>query len=459
MELTPQQIVAELDKYIVGQAAGKRAVAIALRNRFRRDQLSPELQAEVSPKNILLIGPTGVGKTEIARRLAKLVNAPFVKVEATKYTEVGYVGRDVEAMVRDLVEVAVRMVQAEHAEQVQERAEAAARERLLDLLGPQEKKATIRTPLEALFGSGEDASNRPQEKTDVHEVRVMVARQLDAGDLEQQQIELEVEDTSPSGGAPWGGPGGEELGLHLGEMLGSLLPKKKHRRKVTVVQARRILVAEEARKLVDMDAVVTEAIARAENSGIIFLDEVDKIAGSGHGNGPDISREGVQRDILPLVEGTTVQTKHGPVSTQHVLFIAAGAFHVSKPSDLIPELQGRFPIRVELEALSEADFARILVQPEHALTKQVQALLAVDGVQLEFTDDGIAEIARMAAEVNRGTENIGARRLHTILERLLEELSFQAPEQAAGLVRIDASYVQQRLAGLVRDHDVSRYIL
>jgi ATP-dependent HslUV protease ATP-binding subunit HslU len=456
MDLTPRQIVAELDKYIVGQAQAKRAVAIALRNRYRRDRLAPELQAEVSPKNILLIGPTGVGKTELARRLARLVGAPFVKVEATKYTEVGYVGRDVESMVRDLVEVAVRMVQAERTEQVQQRAAVAARERLIDLLAPKEEKRSIRSPLEALFGPGEPAAERPQEKADVQEKRSRVAAQLDGGELEQQQIEIEVEDTTPPN-APWGGPG-EEMGLHLGEMLGSLLPKRKHRRKVSVAQARKILIAEEARKLIDMDEVVAEAIARAENHGIIFLDEIDKIAGSGR-QGPDISREGVQRDILPLVEGSTVSTKHGPVSTQHMLFIAAGAFHVSKPSDLIPELQGRFPIRVELEPLTEDDFARILVEPEHALLKQYQALLAVDGVTLEFTDDAIREIARMAARVNQATENIGARRLHTILERLLEELSFESPGESPQTVVIDGPYVRQRLEGLVQDHDVSRYIL
>ncbi len=463
-DLTPAQIVTELDRYIVGQAAAKRAVAIALRNRWRRAQLPADLLQEVTPKNILMIGPTGVGKTEIARRLARLVAAPFIKVEATKYTEVGYVGRDVESMVRDLVETAVRMVKTEMTETVQSRAESAANERLLDLVCPlPERTPPAKNPLEALFGGGSRQEESPREFEERYreaEVRRRdLARRLAAGELEEMMVEVELEDQSQPMFEMLGGQNMEEVGQNLQEMLGSFLPRRKRRRKATVAQARRLLMQEEAGKLIDMDAVTAEAVHRAETMGIIFIDEIDKIAGREGTHGPDVSREGVQRDILPIVEGSTIQTKYGPVRTDHVLFIAAGAFHLSKPSDLIPELQGRLPIRVELESLTEADFVRILTEPQNALVKQYRALLATDGVTLEFTADGIAAIARMAALVNRQTQNIGARRLYTILERLLEDVAFDAPGIARGNVVVDREYVESRLASIVGDDEVSRFIL
>lgn len=462
-ELTPRQIVEELDKYIVGQQAAKRAVAVALRNRYRRRRLPEDLRAEIMPRNILMIGPTGVGKTEIARRLARLVNAPFIKVEATKFTEVGYVGRDVEGMVRDLVEEAIRMVKRERLGEVQDRARRAAEERLLDILAPMpRRRPQARNPLEALFGQfnptpaePEDPEAQDQRRRRREEVRA----QLAAGQLEDQTVEIEVDDRTPPMLDVFTGAGMEEMSINLQDMFGGMLPRRRKRRRCTVREAREILAQEEAQKLIDMDQVHAEAVARAEQDGIIFLDEIDKVAGRESGRGPDVSREGVQRDILPIVEGSTVMTKYGPVKTDHILFIAAGAFHVSKPSDLIPELQGRFPIRVELDALTREDFRRILHEPESALVKQYVALLSTEGVELSFTDDGLDEIAEIAWRVNEQTENIGARRLQTIMERLLEDISFRAPEEVSGRVAIDAGYVRRRLQDIIDDTDLSRYIL
>jgi len=464
-ELRPTQIVAELDKYIVGQEEAKRTVAIALRNRYRRAQLPPELRDEIIPKNILMIGPTGVGKTEIARRLAKLVNAPLVKVEATKFTEVGYVGRDVDAMIRDLVETAIRMVKNERMAEVQAKAGVLAEERLLGLLAPlPERRNSAVNPLGLLFGVKED-HEQPEEEgysARVSEVKARRARlkeQLAAGELEDQLVEIEVEDNAPPMLEIFSGAGVEEMGINLQEVLGNMFPKKRKKRRVTVENARRILTQEEAQKLIDMDEVVATAVQRAEQSGIVFIDEIDKIAGREGGAGPDVSREGVQRDILPIIEGSTVMTKYGPVKTDHILFIAAGAFHVAKPSDLIPELQGRFPLRVELKSLSEEDFRRILTQPENALIKQYTALLATEGIKVKFSADAIGGIAKTATLVNEETENIGARRLHTILEKVLEDLSFRAGEDVTGEVVIDAAYVRRQLESIVKNRDLSRYIL
>jgi len=463
-ELTPQRIVAELDKYIVGQDLAKRSVAVALRNRYRRRLLEDDLQEEILPKNILMMGPTGVGKTEIARRLARLVNAPFIKVEATKFTEVGYVGRDVDAMIRDLLETAVRMVKTERVKEVEQKAIEAARRRLLDLLAPMPtRRKPPRNPLEALF-SAESDEEEPDEAyaarlEDRRSRREAVRKQLDAGELEEQVVEIEIEDQNLPVVEIFSGAGVEEMGINFQDVLGGMLPKKKKKRRVTVREARDLLQQEEAQKLIDMDQVVRDAIVRTEQSGIVFIDEFDKIAGERSGHGPDVSREGVQRDILPIVEGSTVMTKHGPVKTDHILFIAAGAFHTAKPSDLVPELQGRFPIRVELDPLSQGDFRRILVEPRNSLTKQYCELLRTDGVELIFQQDGLDEIARIAQEVNENTENIGARRLHTVLEKLLEDVSFSAPESETGRVTIDSSYVRQKLADIVRDRDLSRYIL
>lgn len=458
-ELTPRKIVEELDKYIVGQRAAKRAVAVALRNRMRRAKLAPELQAEVTPKNILMIGPTGVGKTEIARRLSKLVAAPFIKVEATKFTEVGYVGRDVESMVRDLVETAIRMVKAEHAERVSSQAEEHANERIVATLvpDPSAKKST-KNPLEMFFGGVSGTQNaEPQMSENVRSERKRMLHQLELGELEDRLIEVEVEEQASPMLSLMPGMGPESMG-NLQEMLGNLLPKQTRKRRMTVREARRVLTQEEAQKLMDLDAVTSEAVHRAENQGIIFLDEMDKIAGREQ-NARDVSREGVQRDILPIVEGSTVVTKYGPVQTDHMLFIGAGAFHMAKPSDLIPELQGRFPIRVELESLTAEDFVRILKEPQHALLKQYTALLETEGIRVRFTDDAIARIAEMSAQVNRDTEDIGARRLHTVVEKVLEDLSFEAPEVRLEEVVITPQYVDEKLQSIVVDRDLSKFIL
>lgn len=461
--LTPKQIVHELDRYIVGQKKAKKSVAIALRNRYRRNLVDESMRDEIVPKNILMIGPTGVGKTEIARRLAKLVGAPFIKVEATKFTEVGYVGRDVESMVRDLVETAVRMVKTERMEKVKDRAEKLANERLVSLLAPSPTRAkTQRNPLEMLFGgqNKEETEETTTPDPNLASKRAQVAEQLSDGKLENDHVEIEVEDAGPSMLDMLGGQGNEQAGMNMQEMFGSLLPKKTKRRKLLVKEARKVLTQEEAQKLIDMDDVIQESINRAEQSGIIFIDEIDKIASNNRGgSGPDISREGVQRDILPIVEGSTVVTKYGPVKTDYVLFIGAGAFHIAKPSDLIPELQGRFPIRVELSDLTLEDFVSILTEPKNALTKQYTALLQTEGITVEFAEEAIHEIARIAVEVNQQTENIGARRLHTILEKLLEDLSFEAPEITLESLVINPAYVREKLSSIVQNRDLSQYIL
>lgn len=460
--LTPRQIVAELDKYIVGQKLAKRSVAIALRNRYRRSRLDEAIRDEIVPKNILMIGPTGVGKTEIARRLAKLVNAPFVKVEATKFTEVGYVGRDVESMVRDLVETAIRMVKSERTEQVRDKAEHLANERIVSLLVPSPNKSKgQKNPFEMLFGGNQPAKEETEAEVDpgIAERRKQVKERLDAGLLENELIEIEVEDNAPSMLDMLSGQGMEGMGINMQEMFGQLLPKRTKKRKLPIREARKVLVQEEANKLIDMDDVIAESVTRAEQSGIIFIDEIDKIASPSRGSGPDVSREGVQRDILPIVEGSTVMTKYGPVKTDYILFVAAGAFHIAKPSDLIPELQGRFPIRVELTTLSLDDFVSILKEPKNALTKQYSALLETEGIKVDFSDAAIYELASIAAEVNRNTENIGARRLHTILEKLLEDLSFEAPDITLDQITITPEYVREKLASIAQNRDLSQYIL
>lgn len=457
--LTPREIVSELDRYIVGQKEAKRAVAIALRNRWRRKQVDSALRDEIAPKNIVMIGPTGVGKTEIARRLAKLARAPFVKVEASKYTEVGYVGRDVESMVRDLVEVSIKLVRDEEVARVKERASQVAEERLLDLLAPQiaaeaAQRVTYVTPPP---GEGQPPAPPPVDREELR-------RRLQAGEFDDRFVELEVAEAPQIPMMQIFGPQGmEEMGLQLGEMLGNLpgpFGKRRRRKKMKVPEARENLEQQEAGRMIDMDRVKSEGLRRAEESGIIFIDEIDKVAGKQGGHGPDVSREGVQRDLLPIVEGSTVATKYGTVRTDHILFIAAGAFHVAKPSDLIPELQGRFPIRVELEPLRRDDFVRILSEPQNSLIKQYTALLATEGIELSFSDEAIEEIARIAQLVNERSENIGARRLHTVMERLLDEVSFEASELPPGhKIRVDPAYVRQRLQSIAESEDLSNYIL
>jgi ATP-dependent HslUV protease ATP-binding subunit HslU len=461
--LTPRQIVEKLDQFIVGQKEAKKAVAIALRNRYRRSLLDEKLRDEVVPKNILMIGPTGVGKTEIARRLAKLVGAPFVKVEATKFTEVGYVGRDVESMVRDLVETSVRLVKERKMNEVKDRAEQQANKRLVELLVPGKQKQTMKNPLELLFGgvqTSQQDTNQTYEDEHIEQKRRQVAWQLANGQLEDEMVTIEVEEQQPMFFDFLQGAGIEQMGMNMQDALSSLIPKRRKKRKLKVSEARKVLTNEEAQKLIDMDEVTQEAIRLAEQSGIIFIDEIDKIARSGQAaSSADVSREGVQRDILPIVEGSTVMTKYGPVKTDHILFIAAGAFHMAKPSDLIPELQGRFPIRVELTKLSVDDFVKILVEPDNALIKQYKALLATEGINLEFSDDAIRKIAEVAFEVNQTTDNIGARRLHTIMEKLLEDLLFEAPDITLDKVVITPQYVEQKLGNIVKNKDLSEFIL
>jgi len=449
-ELTPRQIVTELDKHVVGQAAAKRSVAVALRNRIRRQKLSQELAEEILPKNIIMIGPTGVGKTEIARRLARLANSPFLKVEASRFTEVGYVGRDVESMIRDLVEISIDMVREEKLEEVAEKAEQNAEERLLDLLLP---------PLPPPRGDKPGAEEEERQREQYQRTREKLRAQLREGKLDDRQVEVDTRERSFPAFEIISSQGIEEMDINIKDMLPGLFGQRTKKRRMRVNEAMDYLVQEEENRLIDMDQVTRVAVERAEQSGIIFVDEIDKIAGRERGHGPDVSREGVQRDILPIVEGTTVNTRYGMVRTDHILFIAAGAFHVSKPSDLIPELQGRFPIRVELNSLNVEDFIRILKEPKSALVKQYTALLDTEGIKLSFSDDALEEIAKYAALVNEQTENIGARRLHTIMEKLLDEISFEGPDLKKKVVRIDAEYVQKQLADIVKNQDLSRYIL
>jgi ATP-dependent HslUV protease ATP-binding subunit HslU len=453
-ELTPREIVVELDKYVVGQHAAKRAVAIALRNRMRRQKLAPELAEEIIPKNIIMIGPTGVGKTEIARRLAKLANSPFLKVEASKFTEVGYVGRDVESMIRDLIEIAIEMVREEKLEDVADKAELNAEERLLDILLPSANVG---------FRPGDGSSSQPEllpgDTTSSSRTREKLRQQLREGKLDDRMVELEVREKSFPAFEIISNQGVEEMDVNIKDMLPNIFGQRSKKRKMKVSEAFDYLVQEEESRLIDMDMVTRIAVERAEQSGILFIDEIDKIAGREGGHGPDVSREGVQRDILPIVEGTTVNTRYGMVRTDHILFIAAGAFHVSKPSDLIPELQGRFPIRVELQSLTIEDFIKILTEPKSSLTKQYTALLETEGVKLEFTQEALEEVARFAFRVNEGTENIGARRLHTIMERVLDKISFEAPDLKDKNVNVNADYVREMLTDIVKDQDLSRYIL
>ena len=468
--LIPKKIVEELDKFIIGQNKAKKSVAIALRNRYRREKLPDYIKDEVVPKNILMIGPTGVGKTEIARRLAKLTDAPFIKVEATKYTEVGYVGRDVESMVRELTEASVRMVEKARHQEVEEKSKQLALDRLAKILksgNASGSKQPSSSPIAMLLGgmglSTPPVQSEPQTPKEENEETahedVSIRQKLETDELDSKTIEIETEETSPSMVEIFSGAGLDEMGFNFQDMLGGIMPKKKKKRRVTVGEAKKILAYEEANKLIDMEEVKKDAIKKAEQHGIIFLDELDKIAGKESGSGPDVSRGGVQRDILPIIEGSTVNTKYGPVKTDHVLFIAAGAFHVSKPSDLIPELQGRFPIRVELENLGRDEFIKILTEPKNALIKQYKELLNTEGVEIEFTPEGIQEIAQISEDVNTQNENIGARRLHTVMEKVLENLSFNASEHSGEKIVIDENYVKKEIADIAEDKDLSRYIL
>lgn len=462
-ELTPRELTAYLDRYIVGQDAAKKAVSVAIRNRYRRSLLTDEEKREIIPKNILMIGPTGVGKTEIARRIARLVNAPFVKVEATKFTEVGYVGRDVESMVRDLTESAVRIVREEMRESVKGQAEKLAEERLVELLVPEKKrKVNMQNPFEMLFGQKADEDETSSEEADdISRKRSEIARRLAAGELEEQSITVEVSSQQPSMFDALQGSGMEQMGASMQDAFSSLMPKKTTKRKMKVKDARKVIQAEEADKLIDHDEIARKSVDLTEQSGIIFIDEMDKIASRSNsgGSSADVSREGVQRDILPIVEGSTVTTKYGPVKTDFILFIAAGAFHMSKPSDIIPELQGRFPIRVELEKLTKDDFVRILKEPDFSLIKQYEKLLATENVEIDFSEEAIEKVAEIAFDVNDNTENIGARRLHTILEKLLEELSYEAAEIGPSSIKITVAYVDEKLKSIVKNKDLSHFIL
>ncbi len=463
-KLTPNQIVLELDKYIIGQKKAKKAVAIALRNRYRRSLLDDEFKDEIKPKNILMIGPTGVGKTEIARRLSKLVDAPFVKVEATKFTEVGYVGRDVDSMVRDLVEASIRIVKSERIEKVYNKSKILAEERIIKLLAPTPLKKGTTNPIEYLFGSEEEDDDKKVEEYKAKmekskQYQNILREKLRNGELNDKIIEIEVEESLNSTVEYFGGLGMEELNIDMSDILGDFLPKKTKKRKVTVKEAKKIISNQEAQKLIDMDEVLEEGIKRAEEDGIIFIDEIDKIAEKEYGSGADVSREGVQRDILPIIEGSTVITKYGPVKTDHILFIAAGAFHVSQINDLIPEIQGRFPLRVELDSLTEEDFKEILIEPKNALIKQYQLLLETEGVEIEFTEKAIDEIAKFAYISNEQSENIGARRLYTVLEKLFEDISFSAPDLENKHILIDENYVREKLTSEIQQKDISKYIL
>ncbi|HEK9099189.1 ATP-dependent protease ATPase subunit HslU [Bacillus pfraonensis] len=461
LHFTPRQIVEKLDQYIIGQKDAKKAVAVALRNRYRRSKLAENLRDEIAPKNILMIGPTGVGKTEVARRMAKLVGAPFIKVEATKFTEVGYVGRDVESMVRDLVETSVRIVKEELVVKVKDKAEEQANQRLVEILVPSpQKQSGFKNPLEMLFGGNQNVNqtSETQDNAEIENKRREVEKKLASGLLEEEIVSIEVTEQQSSMFDMLQGTGMEQMGMNFQDALGSFMPKKTKKRKLSVKEARKVLTNEEAQRLIDMDEVTQEAVYRAEQLGIIFIDEIDKIAGK-QSNSVDVSREGVQRDILPIVEGSNVATKYGSVKTDYILFIAAGAFHMSKPSDLIPELQGRFPIRVELTKLSVDDFVKILVEPDNALVKQYIALLATEGIEIEFSDDAIRKIAEIAYQVNQDTDNIGARRLHTIMEKLLEDLSFEASEITLEKITITPQYVEEKLATIAKNKDVSQFIL
>jgi ATP-dependent HslUV protease ATP-binding subunit HslU len=462
-EFTPKQIVQELDKYIIGQEKAKKSVAVALRSRYRRNLLDEEMRSEITPKNILMIGPTGVGKTEIARRLSKLVYAPFIKVEATKFTEVGYVGRDVESIIRDLIETSVRMVKSEKMQEVNEKAHSLAVERMAEILIPTPKQQNShKNPFEMLFSYQDKEENNEVEVVEDENIdtnRHYIKQKLQNGDLNEQTVEIEVEDSSNGSVELLAGFGMDQTGINMQDMLGGIFPKKSKKRKLTVKEAIKIITSQEAQKLIDMDSVTEEAIKRAEERGIIFIDEIDKIAGKSYSNGPDVSREGVQRDILPIVEGSTVMTKYGPVKTDYMLFIAAGAFHIAKVSDLIPELQGRFPVRVELNSLTKENFIEILIKPNNALVKQYKALLGTEGLEIEFEEDAIDEIAEIAVFMNEHMENIGARRLYTVMENLFEEISFEAPELTKGKILIDKQYVKNTLLENVKQKDFNQYII